>query len=82
MTTKGLRYIQIRENAVRESVQNKFIDLRHLDGKINLADLFAKEDKDAKHFLSIRDILVQTISKIPHSVSSITTLRGVSNLNT
>ena len=79
MTTKGLRYIQIRENAVRESVQDKFIDLLHIEGKINIADLFTKEDKDSKHFISIRDILVQTISKIPHSVQPIKALRGVSN---
>ena len=61
MTMKGLRYIQIRENAVREAVQAKIIHLQHIDGKINIADLFTKEDKDTAHFVSIRDILVQDV---------------------
>ena len=63
MTTKGLRYIQIRENAVRESVQSNFVTITHIDGKINIADLFTKEDKDTAHFISIRDILVQDIPR-------------------
>ena len=50
-TTKGLRHVQIRENAVRESVLSQFIKVLHIAGKINLADMFTKEDKDAKHFI-------------------------------
>ena len=61
MTTRGLRYIQIRENAVREAVQSKFIELKHIDGKINPADLFTKEDRDTAHFLAIRDILIHDV---------------------
>ena len=80
MTTKGLRYIQIRENAVRESVINKFVDIKHIPGIVNLADLFTKEDKNTNHFIQIRDLLVQTVNKIPHSESSSKALRGVSNL--
>ena len=75
MTTKGLRHIQIRENAVRESVQNGFIDVIHVAGDLNLSDLFTKEDKDDKHFLKIRDILVPArsltfCSSHPRGVSS------------
>ena len=58
MTTKGLRHLQIRENAIRESVQNGFVNIKHIDGKINLADLFTKEDKDGEHFIALRDLLV------------------------
>ena len=60
LTTKGLRHIQIRENAVRESVQSNLIDVHHiLAGKVNLADdLFTKEDKDASHFVTIRDMIM------------------------
>jgi len=46
MTTKGLRHIQIRENAVREAVQRGDITV-----ELNLADLFTKEDKDTNHFI-------------------------------
>jgi len=55
-TTKGLRYIQLRENSVRE---NKNIEVEHIAGKINPADMFSKEDKDASHFKQLRD---QTVS--------------------
>ena len=57
-TTKGLRHIQIRENAVRESVQSNFIQVEHIKGKLNLSDMFTKEDKDTLHFLTIRDVVL------------------------
>lgn len=57
-TTKGLRHIQIRENAVRESVQDNFIKADHMKGKLNLSDMFTKEDKDTIHFLTIRDVVL------------------------
>lgn len=58
MTTKGLRHIQMRENAVREQVQLGFITVEHIGGKHNPADTFTKEEKDAAHFLQCRDLLV------------------------
>ena len=54
MTTKGLRHVQIRENAVRESVISEDVDIKHIAGEINLADMFTKEDRDQRHFLTIR----------------------------
>jgi hypothetical protein len=57
-TTKGLRHVQIRENAVRESVQSNFITVQHIERKINLSDHFTKEDKDADHFITLRDLLL------------------------
>ena len=59
MTTKGLRHIQVRENGVCEMIQRGIIDVQHIDGKLNLADLFTKEDKSPEHFISLRDVLVQ-----------------------
>ena len=58
MTTKGLRHIQIRENAIREAILKKQIDVRHIAGKINLADLFTKEIKEPAHFILIRNIIM------------------------
>ena len=55
-TTKGLRYLQIRENAIRESAN--IIKIEHIAGKINPADMFSKEDKDAEHFHRLRDTIV------------------------
>ena len=64
VTTKGLRHIQIRENAVRESIQKQKIMVKHIAGNINLSDLFTKEHKDTTHFLKMRDVMM---SIPPHS---------------
>jgi hypothetical protein len=58
MTTKGLRHITIRENAIRESVDDKFIEVTHIEGKTNLADMFTKEMKDKEHFCTLRNLIV------------------------
>ena len=76
MTTKGLRYIQIRENAVRESVLSKFISVKHISGKVNLADLFTKEHKDTSHFCTMRDLLVQDLPKYHLSVRETPLVQG------
>jgi hypothetical protein len=52
-TTKGLHHIQMRENRVRENIATKFIEVCHIDGKINLADIFTKEMKDTAHFVEL-----------------------------
>jgi len=57
-TTKGIRHIQIRENGVRENAH--LVDIRHVAGKLNPADLLSKEDKDIQHFVYFRDKLVPT----------------------
>lgn len=57
-TSKGLRHIQIRENAIRESIQNKHVSISHVEGKINPADIFTKEDRDTNHFLQLRNLLL------------------------
>ena len=41
-----------------KSIQSNVIDVLHIAGKINLADLFTKEDKDAAQFIAIRDIIM------------------------
>ena len=57
MTTKGLRYIQIRENAVRENVQAQVINVNHIGGKLNPSDIFTKEDRDVSHFQACTNAL-------------------------
>jgi hypothetical protein len=58
-TTKGLRSIQMRENMIRENILSKFVTISHVDGKLNLADMFTKEMKDIAHFVHLRDLLMQ-----------------------
>ena len=57
-TTKGLRHIQMKENHVRENMQNRFIQVCLVDGKTNLADLFTKEMRHASHFVELRDLML------------------------
>jgi len=57
-TMKGLQHIQMRENMVRENVENKFVSVQHVGGKVNIADLFTKEMKDITHFVELRDLIL------------------------
>lgn len=52
-TTKGLHHVQMRENVIGESVAKDFASIKHIEGIINLVDLFTKEDKDANHFATV-----------------------------
>jgi hypothetical protein len=56
--TKGLRHIQMQENRIRENIASKLISVCHIDGKINLADIFTKEMKNTAHFVEIRDLFM------------------------
>jgi isoleucyl-tRNA synthetase len=58
VNTKGLRHIQMCENRVRENIASKFISVCHIEGKINLADIFTKEMKDTSHFVELRDLFM------------------------
>ena len=74
-TSKGLRHIQIRENAVREAVQSKTISLTHIAGDINVSDILTKEDKDTQHYLTLRNLLLKKVPthnnrSISHLVSN------------
>jgi hypothetical protein len=57
-TMKGLRHIQMKENRIRENVQNSFVQICHVDGKTNLADIFTKEMRDTSHFVELRDLML------------------------
>jgi hypothetical protein len=42
--------MEMRENAIREWVQDASLQILHVPGWINLADLFTKEMQDGAHF--------------------------------
>ncbi len=44
-TTMGLHHIQMKENRVRENVASDLITIKHVDGKVNIADIFTKEKR-------------------------------------
>jgi hypothetical protein len=53
---KGMRHLNIRENAIREAIQEfDEIDVQHIGGVSNPADLFTKEHKSDSIFISLRD---------------------------
>jgi hypothetical protein len=43
MTSKLARHIELRDNLVREWVQDKTIAVKNVTGKIGWADIFTKE---------------------------------------
>ncbi len=49
----------MRENRVRENVQSGFVKICHVQGKLNLADLFTKEMRDTNHFVELRDLMMK-----------------------
>jgi hypothetical protein len=57
-TSKGLHHIQMKENHVQENIVSKFFSIRHVEGKLNLADIFTKEMKDTSHFVTLRDLFM------------------------
>jgi hypothetical protein len=59
-TTKGLRHVQIRENAIREGVFAGIFDVKHISGKDNPSNIFTKEDKDIEHFVNVRNSIMHT----------------------
>jgi hypothetical protein len=48
----------MRENRFRENIASQFISVCHINGKINLADIFTKEMKDTSHFVELRDLFM------------------------
>ena len=50
-----MRWVDLRENLIRENILNNNISISHIPGKMNLADLFTKEFRDVNLFLSLRN---------------------------
>ena len=57
-TNKKMRWVDLRENLVRENVLNKNIQVSHIPGKSNLSDIFTKEFRDVSQFLFLRDLFM------------------------
>ena len=48
----------MRENAIRDAINSEFATVSHIAGKVNLADLFTKEDKDTAHYICVRNLIM------------------------
>jgi len=50
----------MRENMVREQVEKHFVTVQHIVGKVNVADLSAKEMNDTAQFIELRDLMMRS----------------------
>ena len=50
-----MKHINLRDNAIRESVHLGELSISHIAGSLNCADIFTKELKDVSHFCRLRD---------------------------
>ena len=72
-TTRSIRHIQLRENAVREAVQSGIISVLHVQGTNNPSDILTKEDRDPAHYVTLRDCVVSPLPTACY-IPSISTL--------
>jgi len=66
MTSKKIRHMEMRENSVREWVQDKILNVLHVSGRVNPADIFTKEMRDGAHFRRLRDSFMCRLSDFLH----------------
>ena len=64
MTSMRIRHVSLRDNSVCERVQDGIIEILHVPGKVNPADLFTKEIKDGAHFRQLRDSFMSTLLSV------------------
>ena len=62
-TTKKMKWIDLRENVVRENVLNKTISVTHIPGANNLSDIFTEEFRDVSRFLELRNSFMVDTSR-------------------
>jgi hypothetical protein len=63
MTSKAAHHIELRENSIREWVQDRTLDVLHIAGKFKPADIFTtKEMHDGTHFRHLRDSFMSCLS--------------------
>jgi hypothetical protein len=57
-STKGMRHVNIRENAIREARLLNEISIHHIPGSSNPADIFTKEFKSDPTFKQLRSLIL------------------------
>jgi len=68
-TTKGLRHIQMKENRIRENIAANFVEIVHIDGKLNIANIFTKEMRDTTHFVALQSLFMCVCNHAPNPIS-------------
>ena len=57
-STKGIRHVNIRKNAVCEAQEFNEVSIQHIAGASNPSDLFSKEFKSVAIFRTLRGLLL------------------------
>ena len=78
MTSKKIQHTELSKNSVREWVENKTLNILHVSGCVNPADIFTKEMRDGAHFrrlwdsfmCCLSDFLQQSLLVIHHQSQS------------
>ena len=58
VTTKGVKYLNLRKNQVRERYHKDTVQVTHIPGIINPSNMFTKEIHDCTHFRILCDIFM------------------------
>jgi hypothetical protein len=62
MTKKQICHMEMRENAMREWVQDSYLQILHVPGRGNPANIFMKEMRDGAHFWRLQDSFMCPLS--------------------
>jgi hypothetical protein len=62
MTSKAAHHIELCENSICKWVQDKTLQVEHVSGKINPADIFIKELRNGAHFRRVQDSFMSGLS--------------------
>jgi hypothetical protein len=62
MTSKAACHIKLRENLIWEWVQDKTLNVVHVAGKVNPANIFTKEMMDGAHFCHLSNSFMICLS--------------------
>ena len=65
-----MKWVDLRENLVRENVLKNNISIKHIPGKNNISDILTKEFKDTTHYMTARDSILQSLQDFRSCVLS------------
>ena len=69
-SAKGMLHINLKDCAVRDSIQAKKVDLCHIRGEINPSDIFTKDMCGRSHFRTLCNSFMVSAKKICTFVTS------------
>jgi hypothetical protein len=62
MTSKSAQHIELCKNSSYKWVQDNTLNVKHVSGKLNPANIFNKEMRDGAHFRQLRDSFMSRLS--------------------